>query len=238
MNLILTITPEIYKSISTGIISAIITAIGVYLNERSKRKVLIKDNKRLVQEAELIRSDFAKQLEELKRDHQLDLQKRKYRYESKSKAYSNFFSKVDDMNTEINIKSADKMQVYITEYTRNLMRASTDNQQLKTTLTYQKRTQTLMTDATRGLVKLKHETNEIRLHASNDVIECLDLLEHGYSKLIDDSNQLLSVIPQIVLSQSQELVQAMQAPVLERAEQVELIKSTLIKQMRKELEEI
>ncbi|WP_262150734.1 hypothetical protein [Chryseobacterium foetidum] len=93
-------------------------------------------------------------------------------------------------------------------------------------------------DASKGLVKLRHETSEIRLHASNTVIQQLDLLESAYSKLVDESNNLLASMPQLVKSNSGELLQLLQAPLLEEAIKVEYIKAELINQMRLELEEI
>lgn len=227
-----------YPWICNTVIVALITLTSALIIEKRKRTNALKDNKRLTKETEEVKSDFAKQLEELKRDHQLDLQKRKYLYESKTKVYSNFFLKVDNMNTEINVKSAEKIQVFISEYTRNLMRCSTEKERIKATVTYQKRTQTLMMDASQALIQLKHETNEIRLHASDDVIEYLNLLETGYSKLIDESNQLLSMFPQLILSNSQELINTIQAPLLQQAALVEAVKAELINQMRIELKQI
>lgn len=234
----LNISPELIRGLSTGVGGAFVSGLAIHFIERSKHRRLKMDNKRLVQEAEKIKSDFSKELEELKIDHQLDLQKRKYLYESKTKVYSNFFLKVDNMNAEINIKSAEKMQVFTSEYTRNLMKCSTEKERIKATVTFQKRTQTLMMDASQALIQLKHETNEIRLHASDDVIEYLNLLETGYSQLIDLSNKLLSMFPQLVLSNSQDLINTMQAPLLQQANLVETIKSELINQMRIELKQI
>ncbi|WP_294287988.1 hypothetical protein [uncultured Chryseobacterium sp.] len=226
-----------YPWICNIIIVGLITLTSALIIERKKRGNTLKDNKRLIKETEEVKSYFSKQLEELKRDHQLDLQKRKYLYESKTKVYSNFFLKVDNMNTEINIKSAEKMQVFISEYTKNLMRCSSEKERVKATVIYQKKTQTLMMDASQALIQLKHETNEIRLHASDDVIEYLNFLEMGYSKLIEVSNQLLSMLPKLVLSNS-DLINTMQAPLFQQAALVETVKSELINQMRLELKQI
>ena len=234
----LNISPEVVRGLSTGVVSAIISGLAVHLVEKVKYSRLKRDNKRLVQEGEEVKSDYSKQLEELKRDHQLDLQKRKYRYESKTRSYSNFFAKIDEMNTEINIKSGEKMQMYIAEYTKNLMRSVTEKEQQKATVNYQKRTQSLMMDASAGLVKLRHETSEIRLHASDAVVKYLDLLESGYSKLVDEGNHLLAEMPQLMESKSEEVLQLLQAPLLQQANVVEYIKGELIKQMRLELQEI
>lgn len=227
-----------YPWICNVVIMAMITLTSGLIIERKKRKNTLKDNKRLIKETEEVKSEYSRQLEELKRDHQLDLQKRKYLYESKTKVYSNFFLKLDKMNTEINIKSAEKMQVFISEFTRNLMRCSTEKERVKATVIYQKRTQTLMMDASQALIQLKHETNEIKLHASDYVIEDLNLLEMGYKNLIDESNKLLSMFPQLVLSDSQELINQMQMPLLQQAALVETIKSDLTNQMRIELKQI
>ncbi|WP_262150732.1 hypothetical protein [Chryseobacterium foetidum] len=72
----LNISPEILRGFSTGVLSAIISGLAVYLVESVKNRRLKRDNVRLVQEGEEVKSYYSKQLEELKKDHQLDLQKR------------------------------------------------------------------------------------------------------------------------------------------------------------------
>lgn len=227
-----------YPLLFNVIILSILTLLTALAIEKYKRNNILKDNKKLISQSEQIKFEASKQLEELRKEHQIDLHTRKYIYESKKASYSNFFVKIDEMNTEINVKSAEKMQLFVEEYTKNLMKSLTEKEQHKATALYQKRTQSLMLDASKSLIQLKHETNEIRLHASDEVISQIDLLEVGYCRLIDEGNHLLNAMPQIVNSQSQELIAVLQAPILQHAEQVEFYKREVIKQMKKELKEI
>ena len=65
----------------------VLTIIGLiafyaktYTQERAKRKALIRTNKRLIEETESI-----------KKEHQLDISKRRYQYESKKEQYLKFY---------------------------------------------------------------------------------------------------------------------------------------------------
>ncbi|MDY0930728.1 hypothetical protein [Chryseobacterium sp. CFBP8996] len=234
----LNISPEIIRGLSTGIGGAIISGIAVSIIEKAKQRRLKKDNKRLVVETEKIKAEFNERLEELKKDHQLDISKRKYRYESKKAAYIGFFQKLDQLNSEIASKSAVKMQEMTQKFTEVCFNARSDEEYNKGILEFQLSTQSILTESHQDINKLRHETSEIKLHASDQITEGLNKYELIYERIMNESNLLIQQMPSIILAGDSNLKTLNQQDLILQAAEAEKVKNELIKNMRQELDEI
>ncbi|AZA83442.1 hypothetical protein C1637_21035 [Chryseobacterium lactis] len=234
----LSVLPDIYKGVFTGVVGAVISGIVVYLNEKSKRRALLNDNKRLVEETEKIKADFNRKLEGLKRDYELDISKRKYRYESKKASYIGFFQKLDQLNAEMTVKSVAKMQEMTQKFTESCLYAQSDEENNEGILQYQLATQSILMESQQDINKLKHETSEIKLHASSQIIDGLNKLEYVYERIIQEGNLLIQKMPTIILSGDSNLMTLNQQDLIKQAAEAEIIKENLIKNMRQELDEI
>lgn len=234
----LNISPEIIRGLSTGIGGAIISGIAVSIIEKAKQRRLKKDNKRLVVETEKIKAEFNEKLEELKKDHQLDISKRKYRYESKKAAYIGFFQKLDQLNSEIASKSAVKMQEMTQKFTEVCFNARSDEEYNKGILEFQLSTQSILTESHQDINKLRHETSEIKLHASDKITEGLNKYELIYERIMNESNLLIQQMPSIILAGDSNLKTLNQQDLILQAAEAEKVKNELIKNMRQELDEI
>lgn len=232
------ISPEIIRGLSTGIGGAIVSGVAVSIIEKAKQKRLKRDNKRLVQEAEEIKSTFNRQLEELKRDHQLDIAKRKNRYETKTKSYIEFFSMLDTLNSNLNTNGIDRLKDVLEEYNRNATNANTVSAEKKALIVFQKKTQALIIDSNKDLVKLRHETNSIKITASDEVVMKLDYLEKGFEMLLNESNKLISKMAILIMNNNEEAINIAKEAVMGMGMQVEEIKKDLIRTMRVELNDI
>lgn len=235
---ILNISPELIRGLSTGVAGAVISGFAVHFIERTKHKRLKRDNARLVHETEEIKSNYNRQLEELKRDHQLDITKRKHRYEKKSEEYMKFFTKLDELNSNLNTNSFDRLKTVLEEYNRNAVYANSTGAQNKALTVFQKKIQAIILDSNKDLVKLRHETHNIKLIASDNVIYQLQLLEDGFENLFDESNRLIAMMPALVLGNNEEAVNVAKEIVMKKGLEVEEIKKELIKTMRMELNDI
>lgn len=230
--------PDLYKILLGGAGGLIIGWIATFTNEKIKQKALKDENARLVQETEEIKSKFTKDLEELRKEHNLDITKRKYKYESKKTSYINFFHKLDQLNSEMNLKSTTKMQQMLQKFTESCINAKSDEEYNKGIIEYQSATQSILLESHKDIIKLKHETSEIKLHASSEIIEGLSRLENSYEKLLEESNLLISQMPSIILSSDSNLATLNQQDLIIQAAKTERIKDELIKSMRNELDEI
>lgn len=232
----LSVLPDIYKGIFTGVIGAFITGTAVYLNEKSKRRALLNDNKRLVKETESIKADYNRELEELKRDHQLEISRRKHQYEGKKDSYVAFFKMIDTFSADQNIKSQEKLRDYIHEFNRNF--GDTQSSQRKASLVFSKKIQAITMESYREFIRLKQETNVIKLMASDDVVDQLKLMETAYESLMKESDNMMSALPGLIMSNNEEKIKQMKDLVEIKGKLINYIKDDLNSLMRKELNEI
>ncbi|WP_312392777.1 hypothetical protein [Chryseobacterium sp.] len=228
--------PDIYKGIFTGIGGSLIATIGVYINEKSKQRTLKKDNKKLVEETEKIKAEFTSKLEELKKDHQLEISRRKYQYEGKKDSYVSFFKMLDTFTADQNIKSQDKLKNLIHEFNRNF--GDSVSSQKKASLVFSKKINTLTIKSYEEFIKLKQETNVIKLMASDAVIEHLLLLELGYENLMNESDKMMSALPKLIMLGNEARMNELKEEIEIKGRVINNIKDELNSLMRQELNEI
>ena len=80
-----------WSSIVAGVIGMLVGAVSTYLKKYAELNALKKNNAELQKENEAIRSAY-----------ELEVTKRKYRYEEKLRQYTNFFSLIDACSKEMN----------------------------------------------------------------------------------------------------------------------------------------
>lgn len=81
----------------------------------------------MISETEKIKSEYNRELENLKKEHQLDISKRKYQYESKKETYFKFFQLIDQFTRENNVKNQENLIPILDEFNRNYLYAASQN---------------------------------------------------------------------------------------------------------------
>jgi hypothetical protein len=235
---------ENYKVI-TGllifVLSLLIIAIKSYFSERGRLKAQISENKKLVEQTEKIKSKFNKELEEYKKEHQLEISKRKYQYESKKEQYIKFFMLLDEFSNESNSKTQQKFIPIVEEFNRNYLNATSVNNKRNETnaiTTFQKKIQQLMFDANKDLIRIKQETNTIRIIASNDILHKLDLLTMAYDKSLEATSKMMKNLLPLILDKNQEKIRTNKLEIEIIGIEIKSLKEEIINLMRKELGEI
>lgn len=212
-----------------------------YVQEKIKLKALISENEKIIEQTELIKSQFNRELEELKKEHQLNITKRKYQYESKREAYFNFFQLLDQFTRENNVKNQEHLLVILDEFNRNYLNAASQNNkknQTNAVTAMSKKIQKLSFDANQDLIKIKQETNTIRLIASDAILCKLDDLNLAYEISMKVSTKMMTSLPTLVLTNNQEKMKADQIEIEKSALIINQIKDEIIELMRIELDEI
>jgi hypothetical protein len=213
-----------------ALIGLLFLYVKTYFQERAKRSALSDTNKKLVEETESI-----------KKDHQLDLSKRRYQYESKKEQYLGFFKLLDKFTNEATLKSQAELIPIIDEFNKNYLNASSQGNKKKENIAVtvmSKKIQKLTFASNEELTKLKQETNTIRIIASKDILKKLDLLEISYDEIMEQSNQIMSDLPKLMLVNNQEKMNQQQENLQVSAMVTKGIKDDIIDLMRKELNEI
>ncbi|WP_289119163.1 hypothetical protein [uncultured Bacteroides sp.] len=98
--------------------------------------------------------------------------------------------------------------------------------------------QNLMNENNTELMKVKQETNTIRLIASQEVIELLNLMERTYDYMFDTSAQIINMLPNNIMKNDQIVLQKHVEILTEISHSALNIKEHLIQQMRNDLNKI
>lgn len=204
--------------------------IKTYTTEKAKIRVLKSENKKLTEETERIKKDF-----------QLEISKRKYQYESKKEQYIYFFKLLDQFSNEANKSTQEKLLPIFEEFNRNFLNATSRNDkkgETNATTVMSKKIQKLAFEANESLIRIKQETNTIRLIASDAIIEKLNLLEYAYDQNMEKASKMMNNLPKQVISNDQAGMKNNQYEIEISAKVIKNIKDEIIELMRKELDEI
>lgn len=171
----------------------LILYIKTYTTEKAKMEVLKSENKKLIEETERIKKDF-----------QLEISKRRYQYESKKEQYILFFKLLDQFTNEANKSTQEKLLPILDEFNRNFLNSSSRNDKKgenNATSVMSKKIQRLTFEANESLIKIKQETNTIRLIASDRIIQKLGLLELcKYDKNMEQAIKMMNDLPKQMMS--------------------------------------
>lgn len=223
------------------LIGLILLYLRTLVKERAKIRVLRKKNKLLTEETEEIKSKYNKEIEIIKKEHLLDIEKRKYQYESKKEQYINFFKLLDNFNTDSNVIAQEKMIPIIEEFNRNYLNAANRNNkrgETNATTVMSKKVQKLMFESNKELSRIKQETNTIRIIASDSILKTLNLLELAYDRSFEESSKMMKDLQIQMMTNDQEGMKRSQREMQEIANAILKFKNDLIQQMRIELNEI
>jgi hypothetical protein len=208
----------------------LILYIKTYTTEKAKMEVLKSENKKLIEETERIKKDF-----------QLEISKRRYQYESKKEQYILFFKLLDQFTNEANKSTQEKLLPILDEFNRNFLNSSSRNDKKgenNATSVMSKKIQRLTFEVNESLIKIKQETNTIRLIASDRIIQKLDLLELAYDKNMEQAIKMMNDLPKQMMSNDQYGMKKSQREIEISALVIKEIKDEIIELMRKELDEI
>lgn len=220
------------EQLSTWLILLIISMsffyLKTYLGQKAKNKALSND-----------KLNLTKQIEYLKKEHELEIAKRKYQYESKKEQYINFFKMLDSFSGKQSIKIIENITPIINDFYSNFLSA-TDNpkEQDKVYSLFMERIQNLMYENNTEFIRLKQETNTIKLIASNEVLYLLNELEETYNKMFDASNAIINISFSSVITDNQKGLQESKIFLEQTALYAMTIKDKLILQMRDDLSKI
>ena len=215
--------------------------LRTYIKERAKISALKSKNTQLLEQAESIKAKYNKEIEEIKKNYQLDIEKRKYQYASKKEQYLNFFRLLDSFTREANKTTQEKLLPILEEFNKNFLNAANVNNkknETKAVTVMSKKMQKLMFDANEDLVRIKQETNTIRLIASENIIKKLNLLELAYDKNMEKANKMMSDLPKLMLLNDQIKMNENQKEIEVSGMVIQSIKNDIIELMREELNEI
>ena len=139
------------------------------------------------------------------------------------------------------MKNQENLLPILDEFNRNFLHAASQNNKKAETnavTVMSKKIQKLTFDASQDLMRIKQETNTIRLIASDEIISKLDVLNLAYDKSMEASNKMMNSLPSLMATNNQEQMKIEQREIEISAMVINSIRDEIIELMRTELNEI
>ena len=200
-----------------------------------KNRKLKKENNFLLNQ----KQEYAEQIEEVKKNHQLTIQKKTYQYKAKQDAYLEYFKKLDEYSeravSETYDKVIDATKLFFDKYLN-----ANNNQKLQNNavVLYSSKMQQLIKESQKDYMHLQNSTNSVKAIASDKVFKSLEDLEESYKHLFESSIKIIKNLPKTILNKGGDKLNDIQKKFLEIESDLVKIKTELLKaQIRKELQE-
>ncbi len=199
-----------------------------YFKEKGKNKALLSDIKRLTEEKERIISDF-----------KLDLEKRKYQYESKKEQYFKYFNLIDEFGKSGNDDFYDNFFPIVERFNENYLSANGDKEkELEALNNFSASLNPMISKSNENLVRLRAETKSIRLIASKKVRYFLGQLDELYDISFEKSSFMLREMGNNMISDNQEIIDEQNRELHVLGQKIKTIHDELVEEIRIELDEI
>lgn len=227
--------------IAINILSFIGGMLGLYLTAyvkvKGKNKALIEDLKSLEDEKQRVIAKYRAETEEVKKQHILDIEKRKFQYEDKRKQFTKYFALLDEFHKKSNTVFIEKFQPILSEFLSGYLVENEAEKKIAFDK-YNESVQALVFEINEEQIKLNSEQNSIRLIASQEVDELLDRLGGAVKTATEFSGDMLRFMatPEFLVDQS--LISPFQEKLAVIGSEVQEFHSKLKEQMKTELNEI
>jgi len=219
--------------------------LGLYLKTlitaKAKNRALKSDIKEITDKKEQVISKYKKEIEEIKKNYELEITRRKYQYESKRDSYYKFLTFLDDYNAKAASELTEKAFVLIEEFMNSYVKATNQKNKKAENIILTRffsKTRTLSQEAYKDYQKLKQETNGIKLSASKKVLETLEELEIKTKESLDEASKMMERMPTLILSNDKDFNKEYQDYIKSLSKQAEINKKYLIEFMRLDLRQI
>jgi len=208
-----------------------------YMKERGKNRALLIDLNRLETEKQDINAKYQTQIERLKKDHMLDIEKRKFRYEDKRAQFSKFFSLLDDFNKTSNEIIGARFELIFQKFFSDYLRDELSDKNA-CIVAFGQEMQLLFADIYKEQKIMRNETNGIRLISSQAIDILLDNLDRKIEQSITDTVEMLRFMGTPTYIANKNLIGPYSDKVRVSSDDLIGCKNELRKQMKLELEDI
>ena len=219
----------------------LIGALSLYFTAYTKAKGANKALKEDIESLETLKQQIVakhtNELESIKKQHQLDIEKRKFKYEDKRAQFSKYFRLIDEFNSKCNSVFVERFPQMNQRLLAGQISGCQDTAN-KSLLDFNHEIMRLFNELNEEQIKVNTESNSIRLIASPEVDALLDSFSEKIKQSYEDSVAMLKFMgtPEFILDKS--LVKPLQEQVVSSGAQVLKAREALKQQMKFELDEI
>lgn len=193
---------ELMISLVSFLLGMFAMYLTVYVKEKGKNKALLEDVSKLENEKQAISSKYSAEMEELKKTHSLDIEKRKYKYEDKRTQFTKYFTLLDEFNRRNNNVLADRFLPVVEKFWEDVIQ--NDNGYESGLVLFNAEVQKLMREIYEEQMRLTQETNSIRLVSTPEIDALLDDLERFIAQASEANSDMLKfmVTPEFASDQT------------------------------------
>ncbi|MGF1851123.1 hypothetical protein L4C44_04425 [Vibrio satsumensis] len=219
----------------------LIGALSLYFTAYTKAKGVNKALKEDIESLETLKQQIVakhtNELESIKKQHQLDIEKRKFKYEDKRAQFSKYFRLIDEFNSKCNSVFVERFPQMNQRLLAGQISGCQDTAN-KSLLDFNHEIMLLFNELNEEQIKVNTESNSIRLIASPEVDALLDSFSEKIKQSYEDSVAMLKFMgtPEFILDKS--LVKPLQEQLVSSGAQVLRAREALKQQMKFELDEI
>lgn len=199
-----------------------------YFKEKGKNKALLGDIEKLTEEKERIVSDF-----------KLDIEKRKYKYESKKEQYFKYFNLIDEFGKSGNDSFYKDFFPIVDTFNKGFLSAGGNKErELEVLNNFTSSLNPMLSKSNENLVRLRAETKTIRLIANDKVQEYMDELDKLYDISFEKSTIMLKSMGNNIIYNNQELINQQNQELQTIGSLISEVHEQLVREIKKELDEI
>ena len=180
--------------ITTGVVGFLSGMAVVYLTAYSKakgkNKALEEDVSRLENEKQKVVAKYRAETEELKKQHSLDIEKRKYQYEDKRTQFTKYFSMLDQFHGKSHKIFTERFSPIFNDFLSSYIEDDEESNN-KAIVIFNSGIQSLFNELYEEQIKINNETNSIRLISTPEIDELLNGLELAVKNSTDDAVEMM-----------------------------------------------
>lgn len=180
-------------------------------------------------------------LKRLEQDLRYKADRRLKIFDLKASEYAKYVTDLDSFGKKNQIEMPERLQPIFDEYLQNYLAATEaeDKEQERRVIGwFSSQISALMQEGLKDVLKLKSESNRLKLIATEDMLQTFDRLEKLTQESMDCTNEYMKNFTEIFLHQQNDKTDAFQQKAAELASQIELESKNLLNQMRSELSDI
>ncbi|MEQ8261631.1 MAG: hypothetical protein RH947_15140 [Alcanivorax sp.] len=180
-------------------------------------------------------------LKQLEQDLRYKADRRLKIFDLKASEYAKYVTDLDSFGKKNQIEMPERLQPIFDEYLQNYLMATEsgdEDRERQVIGWFGSQVSALMNEGLKDVLKLKSESNRLKLIATNEMLQTFDKLEQLTQESMDCTNEYMKNFTEIVLNQQHERTEAFQEKAAKLAAQIQDQSRDLLDQMRSELSDI
>jgi hypothetical protein len=180
-------------------------------------------------------------LKQLEQDLRYKADRRLKIFDLKASEYAKYVTDLDSFGEKNQIEMPERMQPIFDEYLQNYLAATEacDKEKERQVIGwFSSQISALMQEGLKEVLKLKRESNRLKLIATDEMLQTFDKLEQLTQESMDCTNEYMKKFTEIVFHQQHDKTEVFQKKAAELATEIQVQSKALMTQMRRELSDI